>query len=584
MIQQHIYRRDRAGGYRTAAASAGLTGSAWLSLLEQQTVLRCQSYLPAPVYFQYPLGVGLVFSRCAVDPNGSRGSYLAHQLVADDPADIDLVASLRPLSAGVYQEAYVGREGVIDPLPTLKPEALADESLLSAGLKLLDGWFDEALLSRLITALFLAAKDKRHTVHLVIDQDAASASEQGRLLLELLMRALPVQDMRRISYCTLIEPGDTALPYSVCVSPPVDSEKAKDARGQCVIRFELSRRAYHWPENEPEIDARARELAQALLAHDLNWVDRVRLGGAGVKLAGSESLKLDIPDFERGMKLTQYVEDWAQAMEARRGALNDEAFRVFAGDEWPHLTERVIRAADLMPCEEFLRQLHDSIVALCKNHRGEALGMTRQNLADLIMVLLDSIRWDDIDLTDPATAKLIRSATGYADLLGDMPNDGGCLLACRVAHAMLDAPMAHAAAALDDLARLSEDYPAAFSQIQACARRYVTTRCRLARDEFGEMGLVDEPFVVTAVVGYVRFEGGIPDFRSLDKVKETVGQIGGPKSARRFEAILDRLRRRMHASRANLARQREMRFMLGVSLVLALVIAGVILGYFLFIH
>ena len=86
MIQQHIYRRDRAGGYRTAAASAGLTGSAWLSLLEQQTVLRCQSYLPAPVYFQYPLGVGLVFSRCAVDPNGSRGSYLAHQLVADDCA------------------------------------------------------------------------------------------------------------------------------------------------------------------------------------------------------------------------------------------------------------------------------------------------------------------------------------------------------------------------------------------------------------------------------------------------------------------------------------------------------------------
>ena len=70
----------------------------------------------------------------------------------------------------------------------------------------------------------------------------------------------------------------------------------------------------------------------------------------------------------------------------------------------------------------------------------------------------------------------------------------------------------------------------------------------------------------------------------FDKVKETVGQIGGPKSARRFEAILDRLRRRMHASRANLARQREMRFMLGVSLVLALVIAGGILGYFLFIH
>ena len=583
MIQQHIYRRDKAG-YRTVAASAGLTDSAWLSLLEQQTVLRCQSYLPAPVYFQYPLGVGLVFSRCAVDPNGARGSYLAHQLVADDPADIEMLASLRPLSARVFQEAFAGHEGEVDPLSTLKPESLADEEQLSAGLKLIDGWFDEALLTRLMTALLSAAKDKRQTVHLVIEGDSAAVSGQGRLLLELLMRALPIQDMQRISYCTLIAPGDTAMPYTVCVSPPGDPEKPGDTRGQCVIRFELGCGLCVWPGGEPEPDAQAVELARALLAHDLNWVDRVRLGGGAVKLSSAESLRLNIPDFEQGMKLTQYIEDWAEAMAARREALNDEAFRVFAGDEWPHLTERVIRAADLMPCGVFLKQLHDGIVALCRNRRGEELGMSRQNLTDLVMVLLDSIRWDDIDLNDPATARLIRSATGYSKLLGDAPSDGGCLLACRAAHAMLDAPMAHAAAALDDLARLSEDYPQTFSQLQACARRCVTGRCRKARDEFGEMGLVDEPLVVAAVVGYVRFEGGIPDFRQLDKVRDTVGQIGGARASKRFEALLDRLRRRIHASRTNLARQREMRLMLGLSLLLALVIAGVIAGYFLFIR
>ena len=132
MIQQHIYRRDKAG-YRTVAASAGLTGSAWLSLLEQQTALRCQSNPPASVYCQYPLGVGLVFSRCAVDPNGANGSYLVHSLVADEPDDVEALAALRPLSASCFQEAYAGREGEVDPLPTLKPESLADETLLSAG-------------------------------------------------------------------------------------------------------------------------------------------------------------------------------------------------------------------------------------------------------------------------------------------------------------------------------------------------------------------------------------------------------------------------------------------------------------------
>ena len=582
MIQQHVYRRDKAG-YRTVAASAGLTGSAWLSLLEQQTALRCQSNPPAPVYCQYPLGAGLVFSRCAVDPNGAHGACLVHSLVADEPDDVEMLAALRPMSASCYLEACAGRDGGIEPLPTLEPDSLADEALLSAGLRLIDGWFDEALLSRLLMALTAAAQDRRMTVHIMIDGDDAAVSEQGRLLLETLLRALPEEDVRRISYCTLIAPGDTSLPYSACVSRPGDPQKREEARDRRVIRFDLSRDACEWPGGVPEPDERAVELARALLAHDLNWVDRVRLGG-GVKLTAAEPVRLDVPDFEPDMNLTQYIEDWAEAMEARRGALNDEAFRVFAGDEWPHLTERVIRAADLMPCGAFLKQLHDGIVSLCKNHRGEGLGMSRQNLTDLVMVLLDGIRWDDIDLNDPDTARLVRSATGYSELLGDVEGDGGCLLACRVAHAMLDAPMTHAAGALDDMAQLSEEYPAAFAQIQACARRYVTGRCRLARDEFGVSGLVDEPLVVAAVVGYARFSGGIPDFRQLDKVRETVEQIGGTRPAQRFEALLDRMRRRMHASRANLARQREMRLMLAISLLLALMIAGVILGYFLFIH
>ena len=43
-----------------------------------------------------------------------------------------------------------------------------------------------------------------------------------------------------------------------------------------------------------------------------------------------------------------------------------------------------------------------------------------------------------------------------------------------------------------------------------------------------------------------------------------------------------RFRQELHASRVNLARRREQRVMLGISLALAVIILGVILGYFLF--
>ena len=576
MIKQHIYRRDKAG-YRTVAASAGLTGSAWLSLLEQQTALRCQSNPPAPVYCQYPLGYGLVLSRCAVDPNGHHGSYLVHQLVVDEPADIEALSALRPFSAGIFREAYVNRENGVEPLPTLKPESLAGPERLSAGFRLIDGWFDEDRLARLIEGLFRAARDKRCAVHIVIDQEPALVSEQGRLLMDMLMRAMPVEEVQRVSYCTFMAPSETAMPYSVFISRPA----AEEAR---CARFDLSRGRDEWPEGEPEVSQRSREMARALLAHDVQWMDRVRLGGVQTRLDGAAAVKLDIPPFEKGMSLTQYMEDWLEALQACRAALNGEAFSGFARAEWPRLTERVIGAGDVMDGADFTRQLHASIVALCKGRRGEQLGMSRRDLCDLIVILLDGIRWNDVDLNDPAAARMMRSATGYADLLGDTPCDQGCLLACRVMHALLDAPASRLAGLMDDMDRLSEAYPERFKEVQACARRYLAGRFRAHKKGFADSGLVDEMFAGAAVTGYVRFEGGIPDFRQLDKVQEKVGQVAGPRAVRRFEDYLDKVRRHMHASRTDQAHRREIRFMLIGSLLLALVIAGVIASYFLFIR
>ena len=67
-----------------------------------------------------------------------------------------------------------------------------------------------------------------------------------------------------------------------------------------------------------------------------------------------------------------------------------------------------------MSGSEFVRQLHGSLIALCKGRRGEQLGMSRENLTDLMVILLDSINWDEVDLDDPDTARLMKSATGYA--------------------------------------------------------------------------------------------------------------------------------------------------------------------------
>ncbi|MBR3504710.1 MAG: hypothetical protein IKO07_10815 [Clostridia bacterium] len=582
MIKQHIYRRDTAG-YRTVAASAGLTGSAWLSLLEQQTMLRCQSNSPAPVYYQYPLGYGLVLSRCAVDPNGRHGSCLMHQLVMDEPADIEALSALRPIAAAHFREAYAGRGDEIELLPTLKPESLADAALLSAGFRLIDGWFGEARLARLIAAVLRASRDKRYAVHIVIDQESGVVSERGRLLMDMLMRALPVEAVQRVSYCTLMSPDETAMPYSVFISRPEAGGADRGAAAQCV-RFDMSLGKYQLPENAPVPDERCLETARALLAHDIQWIGRVRRDGAQARLNAAASLKLDIPPFEPGMSLTQYVQDWLEALETRRDALNGEAFREFARAEWPRLTERVIRAGDVMSGGEFVRQLRGSIVALCKGRRGEQLGMSKENLRDLVVILLDSISWDDVDLDDPEDARVIKSATGYASLLDDASCGAGTLLACRVMHGLLDAPASYPVDGMDDMARLSEEDPTRFKQVQACGRRYVASRCRAFRAGRDPFGLVDDLFTAAAVLGYARFEGGIPDFRQLDKVQEKVAEVAGEKAGRRFEERLDRMRRRMHASRANRARRRELRLMLIGSLALALVIIGVIVSYFVFVR
>ena len=90
--------------------------------------------------------------------------------------------------------------------------------------------------------------------------------------------------------------------------------------------------------------------------------------------------------------------------------------------------------------------------------------------------------------------------------------------------------------------------------------------------------------VGAAIIVWARFEGGIPDFRLLDLARDAVEGAGGAEQARRFDRILERMRRSLHFSRAPQPRQREMRVMLWMSLALAFIILAIVLSYFLFIR
>ena len=565
MIKQQLCRKS-ASGFETLAVSSALRESAWMPLLEQSPPYEDAQSKRA--YFQYPFGTGLIIG-CSI--KSGDGSYIIRRLVVDENADLDALRLARPLGTAWLSAQRTEMGNAM--LPTLSPAALFDASLPGEGFRLIDSLFDEGLLSRFIKALLAAASDKRLSVHAVINQPPETVSTQARLMMETFMRCLPLRDGLRLSWHTLIEGGIPTAPYSVFFSPPCPDHGC--------IRFDLSRNTVIWPD-EPPTDEKCRTLARALLAHDLNWIDRVDETGPGA-LRASPALHMETPPFERGMSLTQYVQDWADALDMRRSIVNEDAFRTLTQGEWPHLINSVINAADLMPRHDFVLQLSDCLNMLSHGRGGE-LGMTREHLYDLTAILVDSIDWDDVDLNKPQAVRLLRSATEYASLLDAERCPEGHLAACRVVHALLTAPAAHLSDIIDGLLELNEANPALLNQVQACARRAVTARCKNAQNGSDEFALIDESFVALAIAGYVRFSRGIPDMRALDKLRAIIRRSNGAQDERRFNTKLDRMRKRMNSSRsADLARKRELRLLLLISLLLFLVIAGVVAAYFLFL-
>lgn len=570
MIKQHIYLQG-AEGYHTAAVSSCMMDNAWLPLLEQQMPMHYSADLSAPIYFQYPLGRGIVLSRCIPDPLNGNASYLAHQLVVDEAEDIDILMYSRPLPTSLFRNEYKEGTASPDPLPTLNVSALSDQEELISCFQVVDALFggDEWLLSRFLSALALTARDKRQSVQAIVNDTPGRVSDAGRRVMELMLRCLPAEDSMRISYCTLQPPEEVSLLYSVCFSQPPQKSAAL-FHAQLNITFDFSARRMTLPKNvslpEDEIYI---ELARALLAHDLNWVDRVR-GGVHPEKPGrnAESVRLEIPPFEAGMSIRQYFDNWQDELALRRESLTEDAFRTMAAAEWPRVLNGMVGASELMEMTQFLREMSGILSSILKDKLEDQLALTEETLTDMIIILLDSIRWRQTDLCNAKLNRLIRSVTSYAMVLTEVSDEPDCLTACRIVNRLLTTP-AEMHAQIHDLAQLSEHSPAQFEALQDCLRQYV--KDRLASD----IDVIDETLVASAVLAYARFTEGVPDLRLVDKLGEKIDAQSDPAAARRFQQILSKLRQRLHSDRTGTQRRRDMKLFLFISFILAALITGI---------
>lgn len=565
MINQQLYRVDAAGG-RTIAVSDALIGSAWLNLLEQQLSLIDFSALSAPVYYQYPLGRGVVMSRCCVNPYTPEKSFIAHQLVLEESADIDRLLAARPMKGDLLPAGIFGYTDSPDPLPALTADALCDPEETARCRETLASHFGghEALLCQFFSAVCLCARDKRHSVRVLLDGAPEQVTEAARQIMEITLGVIPREDVMRLSFCSLAVPVSSAMQYTVCFAP-------QTARPAFADPFEIiinpAAGTIELPSGVglPDSDRFIRP-ARALLTADGVSARPAR--------AARSAAHLNLPSFGEGMSIRQYFADWRAEIEKQKEGLSEEAFRALAAAQWPALITAVIAASDLMDNASFLEELNSVISQIRREKLEISLSMSDSALTDLLIILLDSIGWRQVDLTDPNTAKLIRTVCAYSQVLTDDQCPPECLCACRAVYSVLASP-ASIHDALADLSTLADVSRPQFEAVQACLQQYVEKR--LASDA----DAIDESLTAAAMLGFVRFTDGIPDLRLTDKLTERIESTLGIKASRRFEQTLDKLRAHLHSTHGRVMRRRDMKLFLFISLLLLILIAAITVGFLL---
>ncbi len=572
MVKQHLFRVQSGEGHTIAISGSTQAQNPSMQRLMHQLSLVGLRDLSVPAFYQHTLGEGIAVSRCIPDPFGEKNSFLFHQLIFDNETDLRALRHLRPLSAQAFFSISADGSLTGDALNAASENHAAE---LRRCLHTLRFYFDkkEHVLAAFIGSIMFCARNSRHSVRVLLSDSPEQVAQIGHDLMELMLRILRIDDAARVSYTALLSAPDDDQYYTVCFMPRT-SRRPLFPRGDIILDLSTGNLTLPHGVFLPAAEQNAK-LALALLAQDISRVDAI-CGNTDSEPVYPHSHPLCLPPFRRGMSLLSYFSDWQYVLMPRRSHMGEDAFRRFMLGEWKKFIDVVINAADCMDQTEFLTELHALILHTRPTCMPEGMSPDAESLTDLKILLLDSVNWDEIDLSHPPTVNLLRRVCVCSmELSGEEHDTADYVLSCRILYHMLHSPI-EMGEALSDLAQLKKYHPRRFRQVQSCLIRCVEKRLH------ADFDIIDEKFVAAAILGTMHFNEGLPDMRTLNDLSIRIAQEQNAAAARRFDHIADRMRSQMHMSDAFTFHQSDLnRIILGCA-ALSAVIIGISVWFWFF--
>ncbi|NLG25032.1 MAG: hypothetical protein GX558_06725 [Clostridiales bacterium] len=536
MVKQHVYLFGPGGG-RVVAASPEIQYGYWSTLFRRHAEQYAAQGCTVAVYGQYQSERGVVLSRLAPDPDGGEGAAIAHHLLLDEPGDAEALAAARPVDAAAFVDRFAAPGIEPAALPRLDVKALSLEDTLTQAFEALDRFFGDSaeLLAQFIAALAAAADDPAFRVVCYVDDAPRRVTASAHALMELVLRCLPDSIARRLGYRSFYLGAEPDGEFPVVFSTP-GGMRLTGAALRTAVRFYFPERFCACHDGVPvEAGARDRELATAMLARDLNWVDRVARAEAHQSERPAD-VRLELPPFERGMSLRQYVCDWIDELSDRRSQIDDRALHIGVIN-WGQLESRIISAADRMESHmDYLRELSEVIELLERREPGDWLRVPPEVVLGLKAILVDSIAWLNVDIYDRADQELMLRIRGYAPALRREAESADFAQKLRALHCV-GALLAGEIDAVPEGVRLLGSLAdrSLLHGVQSCLTWYVDRRCR------GRGGApVDDLLAGAMALGYLRLGGDAPSLR-LEALKRMVGKWMGEDARRQCETRVKRL-------------------------------------------
>jgi hypothetical protein len=460
-----------------------------------------------PVYWQYQSERGISLGRYAPVGNG----FIAHQLLFNDLEDINWLLRSRPVTGSAFKREFIAHREKRIPLPLIKAESLTNASVLSDSFNALENTFKNAkqALAMFIAALKRATIDPAFFILARVNDSPDKASETARALTEIMFRCLPEFHARKSGFLSNWR-GDRLNDQCRLMFTDKDYS-VPDSLSRRLIRLDCRSLTWVFPPNTSFYAGdQDLELAEAMLARDLNWIDRIRQ--TPPISVSVDSFRLNMPPFERGMSIYQYVCDWIEELERRRSDIDDAIINQNVIN-WNQIESRIISAGELSITNmQYLRELN-AILAMFKDRKTrDWLEVPDGVLADLIVVLIDSIQWVNVDIVKEDDRELIMALWDNARALRGMdiklPVEFDYKLrACEIIGKLLSGE-GEAVSAVDQgielMLALQPEATAHMRDVRYCLNWYVDNRCYVKERALKP----DSIFIGAMILGGIRCSKG----------------------------------------------------------------------------